>query len=83
MRNCSEHCAGSNGFNLEQGEFAASLGHQVSGDTKCEHMRLKERARTKRSARELRGKASKAREESVLSRSAQPLQENPKPTYGI
>lgn len=55
---------GSNGFNLEQGEFAA-LGHQVSGDTKFEYMRLKERARRKRSARELRGKASKAREESV------------------
>lgn len=64
MRSCSEHCVGSNGFNLKQGEFAA-LGHQVSGDTKFEYMRLKERARRKRSGRELRGKASKAREESV------------------
>lgn len=57
MRNCSEHCAGSNGLNVEQGELVASLGHRGSGDTKFEHMRLKKRARAKRSARELKRKS--------------------------
>lgn len=50
-------------------------------------MRLKERVGRKRRTREFRGKAAedgpKAREESVLNRSAQPLQEHQKTTYGI
>lgn len=88
MRGCPEHYVGGDGFNLEQGEFEASLGHQLSGDIKFGYMRLKERTRTKRGAWELRGKAAeygpKAKEESVLSRSAQPLQkENQNSTYGI
>lgn len=61
------------------------MGHQLSGDTEFEYLKLKERTRRKRSARKLRGKAAecgpKAREESVLSRSAQPLQEEKPKTH--
>ena len=58
------------------------MGHQPSGDMEFGYVRLKERAR--RRARKLRGKAAergpKAKEDSVLSRSAQPLQkESQKP----
>lgn len=53
------------------------MGRQPSGDMEFGYVRLKERAR--RRARKLRGKAAergpKAKEDSVLSRSAQPLQE--------
>lgn len=86
MRGCSAYCV-RGGLNLEQEEFETSLGHQLTGDTKLQYMRVQERAWRKRKARELRRKAaesgSKARKESVLSRSAQPLQENQNLTCGI
>lgn len=86
MRACSAHCV-RGGLNLEQEEFETSLGHQLTGDTKHGYMRVQERAWRKRKAKELRGKAAesdpKAREERVLSRSAQPLQENQNLTYRI
>lgn len=86
MRGCSAYCV-RGGLNLELEEFETSLGHQLTGDTKLRYMRVQERAWRKRKARELRRKAaesgSKAREESVLSRSAQPLQENQNLTCGI
>lgn len=79
MRGCSAYCV-RGGLSLEQEEFETSLGHQLNGDTKLGYMRVQERAGRKRKARKLRGKAAesgpKAREESVLNRSAQPLQEN-------
>lgn len=44
------------GFNLEQGESEASVGHQPSGDTEFVYMRLKETATRKRRARQFREK---------------------------
>lgn len=56
------------------------MGHQPSRGTELKHMRLKKKAERKRRAREFRGNAAeggpKARKESILNRSAQPLQEN-------
>lgn len=87
MRGCSEHCVGGDGFNLEQGESEASLGLQLGGDKVWIHEAERKGGR-KRRVRELTGKAAecgpKVKEESILSRSAQPLQEeNQNPTYGI
>ena len=56
------------------------MGHQPSRGTELIYMRLKKRAERKRRDREFRGNAAeggpKARKESILNRSVQPLQEN-------